>query len=96
MSHNVFRVLSNSHHYSHPFSCRCHEPDMREQHSLSLRQKVFVVAAAILVGVPTYGVGGVLTFYLLSAALKGRNFAIIDYLHRHPDSRSRVHFFQPY
>ena len=92
MSHNVFSVLASSHHYSHPFTCPCHS----SRHSLSLSQKVLVVAAAILVGIPTFGVGGVATFYLLSAAFKGRNFVFIDYLNRHPGCRSRVHFFQPY
>lgn len=95
MSHDFSGIMFNSHHYTHPFSCSCDEADVREQHSLSLSQRVFIVAISILIAIPTFGVGGIASFYLLSAALKARNVTWVSHTSAHPNFHERVSFFEP-
>ena len=95
MSHNFVGIMFNSHHYTHPFTCPCGEEDVQEQHSLSVGQRVFIVAMSILIAIPTFGVGGILSFYILSAALKARNVVWIDYTAANPSYYQQVSFFQP-
>ncbi len=95
MSHNVFETVFSTHHYVHPFTCPCEENNLIEEHSLDLSQRVFTVALAILIGIPTFGVGGVLTFYLLSAALKSRNVAWFRYCEEYPGYRTKTFWYHP-
>jgi len=94
MSHNVFETVFSTHHYVHPFTCPC-EDNLIEEHSLDLSQRVFTVALAILIGIPTFGVGGVLTFYLLSAALKSRNVAWFRYCEEYPGYKTKTFWYHP-
>lgn len=95
MSHNVFGTLFSTHHCVHPFTCPCEENNLIEEHSMGLSQRVFTVALAILIGIPTFGVGGVLTFYLLSAALKSRNVAWHHYCEEYPKYRTKTFWYHP-
>lgn len=95
MAHDFFDVMFSSHHWTSPFTCPCSQSVNINKHSLSTSQKVFAVAMAVLTGVPTFGVGGVLTFYTLCAAFKSRNVVWVNYVHAHPGTRANVLFFHP-
>lgn len=95
MSHNFIGIMLDSHHYTSPFSCPCEDNEARGRHSLSLGQRVVTVALSILVAIPTFGVGGIASFYILSAAFKARNNVWIEYTAQHQKYHNRITFIQP-
>jgi hypothetical protein len=75
MVHTFSDILFSGQHYTQPFVCPCAEADLNQMHKhrLTLSQKVAAFAIALLIAIPTYGVGGVAAFYVLTAAFKARN-----------------------
>src|ERR1700722_13538645 len=75
MTHSFFGTIFSGQHYAQPFTCPCGEvdPNRMHKHSLTLSQKIAVFAIALIVAIPTYGIGGIAAFYVLTAAFKARN-----------------------
>lgn len=62
----IWSILSSPAHYKAPFS------DGPKQ-MLSLTEKIAAISAAILVGFISFGVGGIITFFLVSGYFKSRH-----------------------
>ena len=94
MGHNYFGIIFSGHHYIHPFTCPCEDENQSHDHSLTLFQKVAVFAMSILFAIPTYGIGAIPAFYILTAAFKARNSVWTVYDRDYPE-RDRFFLFIP-
>ena len=90
MVHTFSDILFSGQHYTQPFVCPCAEEDLNQMHKhrLTLSQKVAAFAIALLIAIPTYGVGGIAAFYVLTAAFKARNSVWTVYISEDHQTRS--------
>lgn len=69
----IYNILLTKAHFYSPFTINSSSCKIPSQ--LPTIQKVAAVALSILIGIFSYGIGGVIAFYLITAAMKGRLLA---------------------